>query len=133
MKPRVRVRHLDFPTSCLAGARRTFIELLETVCRLVVAVDAETDQWIQETIRTQFDGTILTIAHRLVTLTDYDRIVVLDNGSVAEEGAPVELLRKHDSIFRCMCGQAGDIDQLMKTFEEAAAQKALRDTQTGQG
>jgi ABC-type multidrug transport system fused ATPase/permease subunit len=100
---------------------------------LVVAVDAETDQWIQETIRTQFDGTILTIAHRLVTLTDYDRIVVLDNGSVAEEGAPVELLRKHDSIFRCMCEQAGDIDQLMKTFEEAAAQKALRDTQIGQG
>lgn len=90
-------------------------------------MDAETDKWIQDTIRTEFaDSTILTIAHRLVTLTEYDRIVVLDSGVVIEEGGPVELLRKTDGAFRGMCEQAGNIDKLIHTFEEAALLKAQR-------
>lgn len=46
-------------------------------------VDAETDRLIQATIRSEFKGaTLLTIAHRILTLTDYDRICVLDGGQV---------------------------------------------------
>jgi len=53
-------------------------------------VDAETDRLIQETIRTQFKGaTLLTIAHRIFTLVDYDRIAVLDAGTVVEFDAPL--------------------------------------------
>lgn len=53
-------------------------------------MDAETDRLIQETIRTQFKGaTLLTIAHRIFTLVDYNRIAVLDAGTVVEFDAPL--------------------------------------------
>lgn len=53
-------------------------------------VDAETDRLIQETIRTEFKGaTLLTIAHRIFTLVDYNRIAVLDAGTVVEFDAPL--------------------------------------------
>lgn len=67
------------------------------------AVDMETDDLIQETIRKEFqDCTILTIAHRLNTVIDYDKIMVLDSGKLAEFASPKELLEKHDSIFYSM-------------------------------
>ncbi len=52
-------------------------------------MDVETDQVLQETIRTEFkDRTILTIAHRLNTILDSDKIIVLENGAVAEFNSP---------------------------------------------
>ncbi|KAG5369967.1 Metal resistance protein [Yarrowia sp. C11] len=64
------------------------------------AVDYETDKLIQETIRREFkDRTILTIAHRLNTVMDSDRIVVLDAGKVVEFDTPENLLKKEDSYF----------------------------------
>lgn len=58
-------------------------------------VDAETDSLLQQTIRKEFAGkTILTIAHRLATILDYDRILVLDQGRVAEFGPVTEILRR---------------------------------------
>lgn len=75
------------------------------------AVDVETDQVIQETIRTAFkDRTILTIAHRLNTIMDSDRILVLDAGEVREFDTPRNLLKKEDSIFYSLCSEAGLID-----------------------
>jgi ABC-type multidrug transport system fused ATPase/permease subunit len=56
-------------------------------------MDHETDVFIQKTIRTVFQHTtILTIAHRLRTIVDYDYILVLDNGRIVEHGRPSELL-----------------------------------------
>lgn len=53
----------------------------------------ETDAIIQSTIRKKFsECTILTIAHRLATIIDSDLIVVMEDGEVAEQGAPLELL-----------------------------------------
>mmetsp|Transcript_1813 Transcript_1813/g.6821 ORF Transcript_1813/g.6821 Transcript_1813/m.6821 type:complete len:99 (+) Transcript_1813:162-458(+) len=63
-------------------------------------VDYETDQAVQNTVRKEFlDSTILTIAHRLWTIADYDRILVMDNGEVAEFGTPEELLRTPNSLL----------------------------------
>ncbi|KAL4438299.1 hypothetical protein ABPG74_009722 [Tetrahymena malaccensis] len=56
-------------------------------------VDMETDQFIQKTLRTNFsDYTIITIAHRLNSIADYDKVIVMDDGQVAEYGSPFGLL-----------------------------------------
>jgi len=58
---------------------------------------------IQGTIREEFkDSTVLTIAHRLNTIMDYDRIMVLDNGEIAEFDTIEKLLKMKDGIFQCM-------------------------------
>ncbi|KAJ3272856.1 hypothetical protein HDV01_005179 [Terramyces sp. JEL0728] len=77
------------------------------------SVDPETDAKIQQTIRSEFDATILTVAHRLKTIIDYDRVLVMDNGSVAEIGTPYELLQ-NDGIFYNMCKESGDYDHLVE-------------------
>ena len=67
----------------------------------------ETDDLIQETIRKEFgSNTIVTIAHRLNTIIDYDRILVLDNGMVAEFDSPKALLANTQSIFYSMAKDA---------------------------
>ncbi|XP_075798821.1 multidrug resistance-associated protein 1-like [Microtus pennsylvanicus] len=91
---------------CLARAllRKTKILVLDEA---TAAVDLETDDLIQSTIRTQFeDCTVLTIAHRLNTIMDYTRVIVLDKGEVRECGAPSELLQ-HRGIFYSMAKDAG--------------------------
>jgi len=68
------------------------------------SVDLETDSKIQYTIQTEFqDRTLLCIAHRLRTILNYDRILVLEAGEIAEFGRPIELFMKVDGIFRGMC------------------------------
>lgn len=91
---------------CLARAllRKTKILVLDEA---TAAVDLETDNLIQSTIRTQFeDCTVLTIAHRLNTIMDYTRVIVLDKGEVRECGAPSELLQQR-GIFYSMAKDAG--------------------------
>jgi len=64
------------------------------------AVDVETDKVLQETIRKEFKNrTILTIAHRLNTIMDSDKIIVLDKGEVKEYDSPENLLKNKDGIF----------------------------------
>ena len=64
------------------------------------AVDVETDAIIQRAIRIEFcDSTCLTVAHRLNTIMDSDRVLVMDKGAVAEFDAPFELLKKEGGLF----------------------------------
>lgn len=71
------------------------------------SVDMETDQKIQKTIQTGFKGkTLLCIAHRLKTIINYDRIVVMDQGKIAELDTPVNLYEMN-GIFRGMCERSG--------------------------
>uniref|UniRef100_A0A8C3YH35 Multidrug resistance-associated protein 1 n=1 Tax=Catagonus wagneri TaxID=51154 RepID=A0A8C3YH35_9CETA len=91
---------------CLARAllRKTKILVLDEA---TAAVDLETDDLIQSTIRTQFeDCTVLTIAHRLNTIMDYTRVIVLDKGEIRESGAPADLLQ-HRGLFYGMAKDAG--------------------------
>ena len=74
------------------------------------AVDAETDALIQRTVRAEFaDVTVITIAHRLNTILDADKILVLDAGRLVEYGAPKDLMATPRSLFRQMVliGTAG--------------------------
>ena len=72
-------------------------------------VDVETDAVIQRTMRTEFkDRTILAIAHRLHTIIDYDKVLVLDKGLVAEFGTPKELLAMPKGLFTSMVDDTGD-------------------------
>ena len=76
------------------------------------AIDLETDDVIQATIRSEFkDCTILTIAHRLNTIMDYDRIMVLDNGALIEFDSPKALVEDQNSIFHSMVKQSGLVSQ----------------------
>ncbi|XP_053750439.1 multidrug resistance-associated protein 1 isoform X1 [Panthera pardus] len=91
---------------CLARAllRKTKILVLDEA---TAAVDLETDDLIQSTIRTQFDDcTVLTIAHRLNTIMDYTRVIVLDKGEIRECGHPLDLLQER-GLFYSMAKDAG--------------------------
>ncbi|XP_036386238.1 canalicular multispecific organic anion transporter 2 isoform X2 [Megalops cyprinoides] len=91
---------------CLARAllRKTRILILDEA---TAAIDLETDDLIQSTIRTQFeDCTVFTIAHRLNTIMDYTRVLVLDKGQIAEFDTPANLIAKK-GIFYGMAKDAG--------------------------
>jgi len=84
------------------------------------SIDYNTDSKIQETIR-ELKSTIITIAHRLQTIVDYDKVLVLDKGHVVEYGHPHELLKKDgkDAIFKGMCETSGDLEALQKAAKKA--------------
>lgn len=65
-------------------------------------MDIETDRTMQKIIREEFkDKTIIAVAHRLETIMDFDRVVVLDQGCLREQGSPSQLL-KMDSAFKTL-------------------------------
>jgi ATP-binding cassette subfamily C (CFTR/MRP) protein 1 len=67
------------------------------------SIDNETDAEIQEMIRENFkDATVLTIAHRLNTIMDSDRVLVLEDGRIAELDTPQNLLAKKNGHFKAM-------------------------------
>ncbi|KAK0395659.1 hypothetical protein QR680_001380 [Steinernema hermaphroditum] len=91
---------------CLARAllRRSKVLVLDEA---TAAVDLATDALIQETIRREFkESSVLTIAHRLNTILDYDRVLVLDNGEMKEFGEPDALLSDPSSAFYSMATDA---------------------------
>nr|CAD7196531.1 unnamed protein product [Timema douglasi] len=87
---------------CLARAllKNTKILVLDEA---TAAVDPETEVIVQTTIQQEFSHcTVLTIAHRLSTVTSSDRILVMDRGQVVELGTPANLLSNPDSQFSRM-------------------------------
>jgi len=77
-------------------------------------VDVETDAMLQTTLRSNMfkDRTIITIAHRINTILDSDRIVVLDHGKVAEFDTPGELVRRKGLFYELVreAGLLGSVD-----------------------
>lgn len=78
------------------------------------AVDMATDVLIQRSIREEFgDSTLLVIAHRLTTIADFDRILVMSEGQAVEYDSPRQLLLKQ-GLFWEMVGQSGEKEELQE-------------------
>ncbi|KAG7379231.1 hypothetical protein PHYPSEUDO_008857 [Phytophthora pseudosyringae] len=87
---------------CLARAilRNSKILCLDEA---TASIDHSTDEFIQASIRREFaEATVLTIAHRVETILDYDKILVLKQGHIVEVGSPSELLNKLNGEFAGM-------------------------------
>ncbi|KAF9437497.1 hypothetical protein BGZ76_000493 [Entomortierella beljakovae] len=83
------------------------------------SVDHETDARIQATIREEFkESTLLTIAHRLRTIIDFDKVLVMDHGRVVQFDTPWNLIRS-EGIFRGMCQRSGEFDLLVELATSA--------------
>lgn len=83
-------------------------------------IDYVTDELIQNTLRTSpalRSCTIITIAHRLRTIADYDRIIVMDKGKVVEDNTPKVLLETDGSLFRKLAEQSGELEEIKKIAE----------------
>jgi ABC-type multidrug transport system fused ATPase/permease subunit len=103
--------------------RQTHVLLLDEA---TAAVDVETDALLQQMIRKNFrDKTVLTIAHRLNTIMDSDRILVLDSGHIAEFDTPKNLLKNKKSVLSGMVEATGPITAAY--LREIANRKAALD------
>ena len=91
------------------------------------SIDYATDAKIQDTLRAVKGSTIITIAHRLQTIIDYDKVLVLDKGEVVEYDSPWALLSKEKGIFRGMCEMSGDLETLIEGARIAEDKKKLID------
>ncbi|KAM4711153.1 ATP-binding cassette sub-family C member 4-like isoform 1-T1 [Anableps anableps] len=95
---------------CLARAilRRNRILIIDEA---TANVDPRTDELIQKTIRDKFrECTVLTIAHRLNTIIDSDRILVLDSGSIQELDRPFALLQNQEGALYKLVQQTGQAE-----------------------
>uniref|UniRef100_A0A8C1RBP7 Cystic fibrosis transmembrane conductance regulator n=1 Tax=Cyprinus carpio TaxID=7962 RepID=A0A8C1RBP7_CYPCA len=107
---------------CLARAilRKNRILIIDEA---TANVDPRTDELIQKTIRDKFkECTVLTIAHRINTIIDSDRILVLDAGRIHEYDAPHVLLQNQNGIFYKMVQQTGKAEaaSLLQTAKQVS-------------
>lgn len=100
-----------------------------TFSTLTFCFSFRTDAMIQRTIREKFDNcTVITVAHRLNTVIDSDRVLVMDAGVAVEFDAPYSLMQNENGVFHNMVKALGqqEYDQLFvtakKKFEEVVSE-----------
>ena len=101
--------------SFLSGGERQRISIARALLKnapvvlldeATASMDAESETLVQEALSTLLAGkTVLVIAHRMRTVANADKIVVLDGGKVAEQGTPEELLRNQGVFSRLYAAQ----------------------------
>ncbi|KAF9938627.1 hypothetical protein BGZ67_010647 [Mortierella alpina] len=107
---------------CLARAMLTHARVI-IMDEATASVDVATDVMLQKAIRVDFaQSTVLTIAHRLNTVIDYTKILVLDHGEIKEFDTPANLLSRPDSVFSSMVDETGPANAtLLRSLAQAAA------------
>ena len=95
---------------CLARALLQKAKIL-IMDEATASVDLQTDAVIQSCIRHSFAScTVITVAHRLDTIIQSDRIIVLDGGSLKEFDAPHKLLQDPSSVFTSLVEETGAVN-----------------------
>ncbi|CAE6385646.1 unnamed protein product [Rhizoctonia solani] len=93
-----------------AIVRRSKVLILDEA---TAAIDHNADAAIQSSIRTDLHGmTLIIVAHRLQTICDADKIMVLDAGKIIEFDSPIALLQKESGAFKSLVDESGDRDHL---------------------
>ncbi|KAI9206778.1 P-loop containing nucleoside triphosphate hydrolase protein [Polychytrium aggregatum] len=111
---------------CLARAllRNSKIIFLDEA---TASVDNDTDARIQVTIREELAGaTVLCIAHRLRTIVDYDRVMVLDKGTIVEYDTPLNLMQRKDGAFHRMCQDSNEFEELEQIATAASRSRSRK-------
>ncbi|GES62198.1 ABC multidrug transporter [Aspergillus terreus] len=97
-----------------AMCRRSKVVLLDEA---TASVDHETDMHMQRVLRSMFpDCTIIAIAHRLRTIMDYDRVLVMADGEIVENDSPANLIKKQ-GVFWDMVRNTGEYEELLRMVE----------------
>ncbi|KAH9041238.1 P-loop containing nucleoside triphosphate hydrolase protein [Lactarius pseudohatsudake] len=111
--------------SNLSVGQRQILALARAIVRgsklLILDEDYKTDTIIQTSLRTELKGdiTLITVAHRLQTIIDADKVMVLDAGRIVEFDKPSELLKLEDGRFRSLVDESGDRELLYSIASSA--------------
>ncbi|KAI8801573.1 P-loop containing nucleoside triphosphate hydrolase protein [Cladochytrium replicatum] len=116
---------------CLARAILTKAKII-VMDEVTASVDHVSDAFIQRSLREDFaDATVLTIAHRLNTIIDYDKVLVMDHGKVVEYDRPAKLLEIEGGSFAALVDETGPVSSGALRNAAKAAAKIAEDTTTG--
>lgn len=112
--------------SNLSHGQRQLICLARAIlaqCRILIldeatsGIDSTSDAAIQQVIKDEFSSaTVMVVAHKLLTVADFDSILVLSEGEVVEFGAPKELLQK-EGVFWDMVNRSGENEKLQAVIK----------------
>ncbi|KII86412.1 hypothetical protein PLICRDRAFT_144122 [Plicaturopsis crispa FD-325 SS-3] len=114
---------LESPIASAGGNLSVGQRQIIALARAILCPDYKTDSIIQSTLRRALgrDVTVITVAHRLQTIMDADKIMVLDAGRIAEFDGPSELLRNEKSLLRALVDESGDKEKLYALAADKAS------------
>ena len=87
-----------------------------------------TDAFIQKVLKDHFtDTTVITIAHRLNTVADYDKIIVMHRGRITESGSPHELIQKKGTFYEMVQHTGKNANAVISKAKSSYEAKSIKD------